>query len=75
MLYIGLVKVKESKAVRRLTRREQVRCRLVYDDGHWHMYADVVVHGLDFPSAFTHHWVCMSCRVEAQEQMATISFL
>jgi len=61
--------------VRSLTRREQIRRGLAYGDGHWHMYADVVVHGLDFPSAFTHRWVCMGCRVEAQEQMATISFL
>ena len=41
------------------------------------MYIDVVVHGhgLDFPSAFTHRWVCLDDHVEAQEQVVTISFL
>ena len=48
---------------------------LVYDGGHWRVYADVVLHGhgLDFPSAFTHRWVCLGYRVEAQEKVVTIS--
>ncbi len=39
------------------------------------MYADVVVHGhgLDFPSAFTHRWVCLGYRVEAEGKVVTIS--
>jgi hypothetical protein len=41
------------------------------------MYADVMMprHGLDFPGAFTQRWVCLGYRVEAQEQVATSSFL
>jgi len=61
--------------VRSLTRGEQVRRGLIYGDGPWHVYAGVAVHGRDFPSTFTHRWVCMGCRVEAQEQMVTSSFL
>jgi len=63
--------------VRSLTRREQVRRRLVHDGGHWHVYADVVVpgHGFDFPSTFTHRWVCPGYRVAAYGQVVTISVL
>ncbi len=48
---------------------------LVYDGGKWRVYADVVVHGhdLDFPSAFTHRWVCLGYRVEAEGKVITIS--
>lgn len=48
---------------------------LVYDSGHWRVYADVVLHGhgLDFPSAFAHRWVCLGYRVEAAGKVITIS--
>jgi hypothetical protein len=39
------------------------------------MYIDVVVHGLDFPSASTPRRVCRGSHVEAQEQVVTFSFL
>jgi ribonuclease Z len=39
------------------------------------VYADTVVqgHGLDFPSAFTHRWVCLGYRIEAEGKVITIS--
>jgi ribonuclease Z len=44
-----------------------VRSGLVYDDGTWRVFAEVVVHGhgIDFPSAFTQRWICLGYRVEA----------
>ena len=52
-----------------------MRRRLVSDGGHWYVYIDVVVQGLDFPMATAPHWVCLGYYVEAQEQVVTISFL
>jgi len=48
---------------------------LIHDGGSWRVYAEAVVHGhgLDFPSAFTHRWVCLGYRVEAEGKVITIS--
>lgn len=46
---------------------------LVYDGGHWRVYADVVIHGVEFPSAFAHRWVCLGYRVETEGKVVTIS--
>jgi ribonuclease Z len=48
---------------------------LVYDGGPWRVYAEVVVHGhgLDFPQAFKHRWVCLGYRVEAAGKAIAIS--
>ena len=46
---------------------------LVYDGGNWRVYADVVIHGLEFRSAFAHRWVCLGYRVEAEDKVVTIS--
>jgi ribonuclease Z len=48
---------------------------LVHDRGNWSVSAEVVVHGhgLDLSIAFTHSWVCLGYRVEAQGKVIAIS--
>ena len=48
---------------------------LVHDGGSWRVRAETVVHGhgLDFPSAFIHRWVCLGYRIEAEGKVIAIS--
>ena len=48
---------------------------LVYDSGQWRVYTEVVMHGhgIDFPAAFAHRWVCLGYRLEADGKVVTIS--